>query len=433
MAVRDNTTTTSNIDVAVRETDFVSRFAKNWDALRDIMGIMRPIRKAPGTKLISYKAKVTLEDGNVAEGDEIPFSLAEVEEVAYQDITIQKYSKGVSIEAVAKYGADIAVEKTDDEFLNQLQLGVLARFYTFLNTGTLVDAAPTFQKALAKARGLVIDKFNKMRKTVTEIVGFANVLDFYDYLGGAEITTQTAFGMTYVQNFMGYRTLFLLSDPDIARGTVIAVPTENIDLYYIDPNDSDFARLGLQYRVDGETNLIGFHVQGNYGRALGEMYALMGMTLWAEYLDGIAVVTIDDNTLTDLTVAGDNPNATYPWTDKSPKDFQSDIAVAGGEISGTLEFIENGLSPSGPLSGDGYFLALKFSNFASGLTYANVQVGLVPSAGTGMQTLDSDTNAVFKISDKNSQRLKVVQSDAAGHKNVQVFSLAGLTLESTGA
>jgi len=43
-------------------------------------------------------------------------------------------------------------------------------------------------------------------------------------------------------------------------------------------------------------------------------------------------------------------------------------------------------------------------------------------------TLDSDKNAVFKITDKNDQVLKVVQSDAQGHTNIQLFGLSGLTL-----
>jgi hypothetical protein len=92
---------------------------------------------------------------------------------------------------------------------------------------------------------------------------------------------------------MGYSTLFLLSAPDVPRDTVIAVPVENIDLYYIDPGDSEFAQLGLNYTVQGETNLIGFHAQGDYSHAVGEMYALMGMILWAEYLDGISVVKVE--------------------------------------------------------------------------------------------------------------------------------------------
>ena len=46
---RANTTLTSDITVAAREVDFVSRFTRNWDALREIVGIMNPVRKAPGT------------------------------------------------------------------------------------------------------------------------------------------------------------------------------------------------------------------------------------------------------------------------------------------------------------------------------------------------------------------------------------------------
>ena len=68
------------------------------------------------------------------------------------------------------------------------------------------------------------------------------------------------------------------------------------------------------------------------------------------------------------------------------------------------------------------------------MTYNNVKVGLVPSAsGMDLQTLDSDCNVVFKITDKDNQKVKVVQSDSAGHKNVQLIGLSNLTLESTGA
>ena len=288
-------TKVANFDVHVREVDFVSRFARNWDALREIMGIMRPIKKTPGTQLVSYTASVTLENGNVAEAADIPFSVASVVEAYKDDITIEKYAKAVSIEAVNKYGAEVAIEKTDDEFLVQLTLNVLTKFFTFLNTGSLTGSAATWQKALALAKGKVIDKFNRMRKTVTDIVGFVNVNDLYEYLGGADITVQSKFGLQYIKDFMGYSTLFLLSEPDITQGTVIAVPVENIDLYYVDPGDSDFAKLGLDYTVDGETNLIGFHAQSNYGKAIGESYALMGLTLWAEFLDGIAVISVNAN------------------------------------------------------------------------------------------------------------------------------------------
>lgn len=420
---KENLTKVQNIDVTVRELDFVSRFAKNWDALREILGITRAIRKAPGTKLVTYTANVELEDGNIGEGDEIPYSLASVVEAGYGDVTIEKYAKAVSVEAVTKYGAAIAVEKTDDEFLNQLQMKVLTKFYTFLNNGGLVSTEDSFQSALAMAKGNVLEKFGDMDKNVTDVVGFCNILDVYKYIGAAEISIQTQFGLNYVKDFMGYSTLFLLPDKYISKGRVIALPVENIDLYYIDPSDSDFARLGLAYTTDGETNLIGFHAQGNYGTAVGEMYALMGMTLWAEYLDGISVVDVNDSNLTNATVT--TPTAESYWG-TNVTDMQSDIAISGNKITGTLKKLTSGSLVTE--WGEGYFIALKFTSFSSGLTYSDVKVGIVPTVEAGMQTLDSDQDAVFKVTNKDMQKIAVVQTGATG-KRTQYFDISGLTLQ----
>lgn len=304
MAAKTGVTTTAQYTASAREVDFVTRFNDNWDALQKILGIMRPIRKSPGTKLVSYKAAVdgTLAGGStVAEGDEIPFTKMKVTEATKDDIVVSKYAKSVTIESVAKYGAEVAVEKTDDAFLVALQNKVLGDFYTFLKTGSLTLTPATWQKALASAKGKVLSKFMSMDKDVTEVVGFANNDDFYDWLGDREITTQTLFGLTYVKDFLGYSTLFLLPDKYIPAGKVIATPVENIDLYFVDPSDSDFAKLGLNYTVAGETNLIGIHVEGDYSRATGDMFAIMGMKLWAEYLDGIAVATVTP------TVSGGGP------------------------------------------------------------------------------------------------------------------------------
>ena len=283
-------------NITAREIDFVSRFAKNWDALREILGIMRPIKKASGTELVSYEATVP---NGLAQSPEagglIPKTEITVTEARRGNITIEKYAKEVTIEDVSKYGVEIAVEKTDDAFLNELQNSVLTRFYTFIKTGSNTGTETSWKKALAMAKAKVLDKFNTIKKTVTDVVGFVNVLDVYDYIGDAPLTVQTAFGLQYVKDFMGYKTLFLLSAPEIPRGTVIALPVENIDLYYVDPSDSDFAKIGLEYRVDGETNLIGFHANGDYSHAVGESFALMGMELWAEYLDGIAVITVGNS------------------------------------------------------------------------------------------------------------------------------------------
>ena len=126
-------------------------------------------------------------------------------------------------------------------------------------------------------------------------------------------------------------------------------------------------------------------------------------------------------------VASDTAGQTYPWTDKTPADFQANVAVAGNAITGSLYYIDGGLSPSGPLSGSGYFLALKLSNIDESAT--SVMVGLTPSAGTGLVELinDPDKDVVMKITDKNSQKFTVVSSND-DTETVDYYSLSGLTL-----
>ena len=291
MAAKETLTMSANIAVTAREVDFVTRFARNWDSLREILGIMRPIKKENGTELKSKSASITLQNGNVGEGEEIPYSLASVTEKTYDKIKLEKYAKAVSVEAVADKGAEAAIQMTDEAFLNELQGNILDRFYTYLKTGTLTSTETTFQMAVAMSIGKVIDKFKKMRRNTTNIVVFVNTLDAYKYLGAAELSVQTAFGINYIQNFMGAQTLILSSE--IEEGKVIATPADNIVLYYVDPSNSGFEQLGLEYTVDGETNLIGFHANGDYRHAVGESYALMGLTLFAEYIDAIAVITIN--------------------------------------------------------------------------------------------------------------------------------------------
>lgn len=132
--------------------------------------------------------------------------------------------------------------------------------------------------------------------------------------------------------------------------------------------------------------------------------------------------------MTSVTVESEADDATFPWTDKTPADMQSDIEVADGKITGTLNFIEGGLSPSGPLSGDGWFLALKFSDLDERAT--SVKVGLQPSAGTGLVEIidDPDKSGVFKIS-SNEQKFLVVSSNEDGQKTKDVYSLADLVLD----
>lgn len=337
-----NLTKTANI-IALREVDFVSRFANNWQELQDILGIHRLVKKTPGTILKSKYAEVSLQNGGIGEGESIPYSQAKVKEKDYAPIVMEKYKKAVSIEAINDHGYDAAVQMTDDQFLYELQGVVMDRFYAYIQTGTLRAIETTFQMALAMAQGRVRNRWKEMKRGISDVVGFCNILDAYSYLGAADITVQSAFGMNYIENFLGYSRLFLSSE--IPQGYVIATPVENLVLYYLDPSDSDFARAGLEFRVDGETPLIGFHVDGNYDTLVSESTALMGMVLFAEYIDGIAVESIGDapnitldkatasvaagSTLS-LTATTKPANATVTWASSNT----SAATVSSGTVTG---------------------------------------------------------------------------------------------------
>lgn len=291
MAAITNTITTSDISLTAREIDFVTRFERNIESLNEILGIMRPIRKVLGTKLVASKATVTLQSGEVGEGEEVPLSKVKITPVAYADITLEKYRKAVTAESVAKFGPAIAAQKTDDAFILELQGNILDDLYAFLQTGTLTGEEETFQMAIAMAVARVKDKFKKLRRDYGNIIAFVNTLDVGRYLGGATITVQNANGIEYVKDFLGVQTMIITSE--IPENTVIAVPADNLVEYYIDPADGGFAELGLNYTTGmSDLNLIGVHKEGNYGRVMGETHAVVGLKLFAEYIDAIAVHTI---------------------------------------------------------------------------------------------------------------------------------------------
>ena len=108
--------------------------------------------------------------------------------------------------------------------------------------------------------------------------------------------------------------------------------------------------------------------------------------------------------------------------------MQSGVEVADGKITGTLKFIQGGIAQSGPLAGDGNFLALEFSNVPADAT--SVKVGLDPSQGTGLVELlgDPDMNGVFKITNKDTQVFKVVIETPRG-ADMMEFDLSELTCE----
>ena len=284
----------TNIDATVRAVDIVNKFGRDVENLMKLLEISEPIEKAAGTKLVSYKTSVVLKAQQSA-GAEIEYSEVNLEEVNAADLAIKPYRKGVTLQDLEKYGATVAVNKTDEAFLNAIENDVTTSIFGALADGTLTGAYSGFQMALAMAKALVIDKATELQKNASGVVGFVNVLDFYGYLGNQQITVQTAFGMNYVENFLGYRTIFLLGSNIVAPGKIYATAIENLDIYYVNPASADVKKLGLNFNVDEDRPFLGVAVDGNYSTMVGDVYGVAAVKLWLTYLDMVANVDIDSN------------------------------------------------------------------------------------------------------------------------------------------
>ena len=284
MAAEENLIKKSDL-VRAREIEFVTLFGESIKKLVEALGVTRKIPKQAGYTLKAYKAKGTLQAGTVAEGDLIPLSKYETEAVSYAEIVLKKWRKATSAEAIIEKGYDQAVQMTTDRMLKDVQKGIRADFFTFLATGTGTATGATFQAALAQAWGQLQVLFED---DSIEAIYFMNPLDVADYLATAQISTQTAFGMTYVENFLGLGTVIF--DSKVPEGTIYATAKDNIVLYYVPVNGADLEN-AFSFTAD-QTGLIGIHEEPDYKHMTAEDTVMSGVVLFAERLDGIVKSTI---------------------------------------------------------------------------------------------------------------------------------------------
>ena len=271
--------------VRAREIEFVTLFGESIKKLVEALGVTRKIPKQAGYTLKAYKATGTLQPGTVAEGDLIPLSKYQTEAVSYAEIVLKKWRKATSAEAIIEKGYDQAVQMTTDRMLKDVQKGIRTDFFTFLATGTGEATGATFQAALAQAWGKLQVLFED---DSIEAIYFMNPLDVADYLATAQITTQTAFGMTYVENFLGLGTVIF--DSKVPQGKIYATAKDNIVLYYVPVNGADLGN-AFSFTAD-QTGLIGIHEEADYKHMTAEDTVMSGVVLFAERLDGIVKSTI---------------------------------------------------------------------------------------------------------------------------------------------
>lgn len=277
--VPTNETTTSDLAPAI-SVDYVSRITENIQTLQQILGIADMEPMAVGTTIKMYTESVTL-GAQVAEGEEINLSKATRTLSATKELTLGKYLKEVTAEAIQKYGRDRAINRTDEKIVGEIRKGIKSNFFSLLATGTgTATAGASLQAALANVWAALQTRFDDMDVTP---VYFVSSTDVAGYLGTANISTQTAFGFSYVEDFLGLGTVII--NPNLTAGTVIGTVMENLNGAYAPATGGDLAE-AFNLTSD-ESGLVGMTHQAKTGNASLQTLLFCSVLFYPEYLDGV--------------------------------------------------------------------------------------------------------------------------------------------------
>lgn len=282
-AAETGTTMSTDLAPAI-SVDFTSRIAQNIVELQQLLGITDLIPMAAGTDIKIYKWTVGELAAQVGEGEDI--SLTHVKRELADTITLDldKYRRNTPAEAIQKVGRDIAINQSDEKLIQKVQKGIKGSLYTVLKAGTGSAAGVNLQTTLAN---LWANLQTYYEDEDVNPVYFVNPQDVADYLGTAQIIMQTAFGFTYIENFLGLGTAIV--SPQVTVKKPIATAKENLRGAYV-PMSGDVAQT-FNLTAD-TTGLVGMTHSAKTGNATVDTLLMSCVKFFPEFQDGVFVGTI---------------------------------------------------------------------------------------------------------------------------------------------
>ncbi len=269
----------------VRSIDFTYQFAGELSKFAEVLGTTRKIAVQEGTTLKALQVTGTLESGVVGEGELIPLSHYETIEVPIGTAVLHKRRKGTSAEAIMRSGREQAVNMTTERMKKDILKEIRDDFFKALATGTGTATGVGLQAALADGWGNLQILFED---DAVEPVYFLNPLDISGYLGRAQVSMQSTFGMNYLENFLGLGNV--LTNSKVPKGTFYATPKDNIIMYYISMNGDIASTFKL---ISDETGYIGIREYLDEDHANVMNLIMSGASFFPERVDGIIKGTIE--------------------------------------------------------------------------------------------------------------------------------------------
>lgn len=274
-----------------REIDYVWKFVDDIRGLMLLLGTTRPIKVKSGTVLTAYVTTGELIDGSsVEEGATIPLSNFKTEVAFTKTAKLNKYRKASTAEAILKGGFDQAVIDTNKKALSEAHKAIKTGLVSSLTPGSGTTSAGGIglQKTLANAAAKLAIKFED---TDYEPVHFVNPEDLGDYLGNAQISLQSKYGLKYLEDFLGLGMVIVMSG--ISKGTTVSTAKENIQAYFVDVNEENGLGEAFDFTTD-ETGLVGVHSVADYSNLSYATTMIDGVDFFPERVDGIVLGTISN-------------------------------------------------------------------------------------------------------------------------------------------
>lgn len=279
--------TLSLANLKAKEIDYTYQFGENFSKFIEALGITNQIPVQEGFTIKMYSAPVVeLADGKVEEGDLIPLSKVNPQVAKTKEINLDKYRKVTTIEAIQKYGADEAVNRTDEALIKEVQKGIRDELFatikdfgkeeTNLSEGTLQGALAT---AWASLETLFEDDD-------ISVVAFVNPWDIAEQIANKELTLENQFGLKYYTDVTG---TIVFSSTRIDRGSIFATAAQNLQVAYISGNSEGYRAFDM---TTDEFGYIGM-VHGRQTNNLTiETVLASGILMFPERLDGVVKIDI---------------------------------------------------------------------------------------------------------------------------------------------
>ena len=282
--VEENTNISTDFEPAI-SIDHTNRLREGIKKLQEVLGItdMKPM--PAGTSIKLYGVTVTKGGKQPAEGDIVPLSKVERKLIDTIELELDPKRRLTTGQAIQSTGKERAINEADEALIAEVRKDIKDAYYTTLAAGTgTAPAGDNFQKACANVWGALNVFYEDMDVTP---VFFVNPLDVATYLGDAAISTQTAFGMSYIENFLGMGNAIISSK--VEQGTVIGTAVQNLNGAFVPVGGDVATAFGLTYDASG---LVGLNHSLAADRFSINSLLVSGVVFYAENAGGVFKATI---------------------------------------------------------------------------------------------------------------------------------------------